>query len=665
MNPSCAGFDEVRRRRAARAAALVVFAAAALCSLVPAAADEARQSAPAWDKDVVRLFQTLPVLDEGRIKPLDTYAGFKLLKLNGRRSCTTPDGRTLAPTEWLLDTLFFPEAANTYAVFSIDTSDVVVSLGLVPHDKKRDRYSYNELKPGRDKMMEFAELYGHIADKDRSAVQRQILNLAHNFMEYEDLAAYAGFTRKKFTLQPCEAWPRIFQNATEVSLSEALAKAPQLYNEFLALKRDKDALDDARKTSLEAITKLLGDLDGVRKTATALALFPASNKEDKEWMTAADMVMKAFEQGPKFAPELGILSHFEAVGQNLFAPDKLGAAARALSVTVEQTARDRGEYAKIPLEVTFYKGQFFYRSLVFYIIAFLLVAVAWMIPNNRALAWVNVAAVILPTVLLAIGITFRCIIRGRPPVTTLYETVLFTTFVAVVVCLFIELVNRQRIAISMGAILGVIGVFIANKYEAAEGTDTMPSMVAVLDTNFWLATHVTTISMGYAAGLLSGAMAHLYIIGRALGFKKKDPDFYNTLTRMIYGVFCFGFFFAFVGTLLGGVWADQSWGRFWGWDPKENGALLICLWMLAALHARLGGYIRELGFNIAAVICGMVVAFSWWGVNLLGVGLHSYGFTSGAMTSLIGFWAVEFIVVLAGLVVWARQRWMQTSSRHA
>jgi cytochrome c biogenesis factor len=131
---------------------------------------------------------------------------------------------------------------------------------------------------------------------------------------------------------------------------------------------------------------------------------------------------------------------------------------------------------------------------------------------------------------------------------------------------------------------------------------------------------------------------------------------------MVYGVFCFGFFFSFIGTLLGGVWADQSWGRFWGWDPKENGALLICLWQLAALHARRGAYIRELGFNAAAVICGMVVAFSWWGVNLLGVGLHSYGFTSGAMTGLMVFWSIETLVVIAGAFVWANERGARISS---
>jgi ABC-type transport system involved in cytochrome c biogenesis permease subunit len=645
----------------------LLFATAALCiagwtsivSAEDAVVAPKAQSVPGgaiWNDEVLDVFRSLPVLDDGRVKPLDTYAGFKLLKFNGRRSCATPDGRKLTPIEWLLDVLYRPELARDYAMFSVDSSDVVISIGLTPHEKKRDRYSYKELAPGRDKMMELAGVYARIPDKDRGVVQTQILNLAHNFVEFEELVDYAAFARKPFSLEQCDVWTRLFPGTSEASLFDALKNAGVLYNEYIVLKRDKREPDETRSKNLEVVTKLLSDLDEFRKTSTALALFPPSDPNSKDWLTPADIISKAFEPGAPVKDEIGMLGHFEALGKNLASPGKLNEEARALGATITQLAEKRGEYSKVPLEVSFYKAKFFMRSLVFYIIAFLLVAIAWVVPNNRWLARVNLAAIALPTLLLGIGIAYRCVIRGRPPVTTLYETILFTTFVTVIVCMFMEIIGRRGVAISMGAALGVIGMFLANKYEAAEGSDTMPSMVAVLDTNFWLATHVTTISIGYAAGLLSGAVAHVYIFGKLFGLKKDQPSFYDYLQRMVYGVFAFGFFFSFVGTLLGGVWADQSWGRFWGWDPKENGALLICLWQLATLHARLGGYIRDLGFNIAAVVCGMVVAFSWWGVNLLGVGLHTYGFTSGAMTSLAVFWTLEFIVVAAGFVVWAKVR---------
>jgi len=110
---------------------------------------------------------------------------------------------------------------------------------------------------------------------------------------------------------------------------------------------------------------------------------------------------------------------------------------------------------------------------------------------------------------------------------------------------------------------------------------------------------------------------------------------------------CFGLLLSVFGTIMGGVWANDSWGRFWGWDPKENGALLICLWEIMILHARMGGYIRDRGLAVMAVLGAVVVSASWWGVNLLGVGLHSYGFTSGVVMALASFWAFEILVVLA------------------
>jgi cytochrome c biogenesis factor len=125
---------------------------------------------------------------------------------------------------------------------------------------------------------------------------------------------------------------------------------------------------------------------------------------------------------------------------------------------------------------------------------------------------------------------------------------------------------------------------------------------------------------------------------------------------MVYGVLCFGLIFSTVGTILGGIWANESWGRFWGWDPKENGALLIVISQLVILHARKGGFLREFGVAIAGAAAGCVVAFSWWGVNLLGVGLHSYGFTSGIQSALSSYYAIQGSIVLLGLAALWRER---------
>jgi len=160
----------------------------------------------------------------------------------------------------------------------------------------------------------------------------------------------------------------------------------------------------------------------------------------------------------------------------------------------------------------------------------------------------------------------------------------------------------------------------------------------VLDTNFWLATHVTAVTTGYASTFIAGVIGTLFI-HRGVLTRSLDKDIVKTLGRMIYGVICFAVFFSFVGTVLGGIWADQSWGRFWGWDPKENGALMIVLWNALVLHARWGGMVRERGMAVLAVFGNVVTSWSMFGVNMLGEGLHSYGPMSGGV-----FWLSLFVI---------------------
>jgi ABC-type transport system involved in cytochrome c biogenesis permease subunit len=177
----------------------------------------------------------------------------------------------------------------------------------------------------------------------------------------------------------------------------------------------------------------------------------------------------------------------------------------------------------------------------------------------------------------------------------------------------------------------------------------MKMLVAVLNSNFWLSTHVVTVTIGYSACLLSGAIGHIWLIRALIPGRPGDagkPERLKEISKMIYGTLCFGLLFSFIGTVLGGIWADQSWGRFWGWDPKENGALLIVVWCVILLHAKHCGYIRNPGMALGSVFGAIVVSLAWFGVNLLNVGLHSYGFTNGAATKLFGYVGAELLFML-------------------
>jgi ABC-type transport system involved in cytochrome c biogenesis permease subunit len=624
--------------------------------------DRAIRRAQPWDAKLVEIAAGLPIQEGGRIKPLQTYAGFLLLGFNGRRSTRDLDGARLSPTEWLLDCLFYPEAARGYRVFLVQTTEVLDAVGLAhAGKKKRDRYSYLELLPGRDSFFELADRYMQIDSKQRTHVQEQIVDLANNLSQFELLVHFFDFARLQLPVDATPALAEIFAGRTTIPVSDLLDRAPLLVERF---SQASAAAGGSESADTQAIAVLVNRARTAMSGARGLALLPpdGTRQEQPEWLSPADAFAVSFAGGAAEPRQL-----FRILEELPARRDDAGVFAARLAAFrsgVEAQAARRGEASKVPLEVSFYKAKFFDRGLVLYLLGFVLVALGWLRRPGRVHGAAIWTMLVGGTALLAAGIVVRCIIRSRPPVSTLYETILFITATAVLAAIVVELVDRRRIALAMAAVLGPFGLFLANRYEAMEGVDTMPSLVAVLDTNFWLSTHVTTITMGYSAGLLAAGFAHVYVLGRLFGLGRGNRDFYRRVVGMTYGIVCFGLILSVTGTILGGVWANESWGRFWGWDPKENGALMIVLWQLFILHARLGGYIRDLGIALAAIFGGMIVAFSWWGVNLLGIGLHSYGFTSGVMRSLLIFYGIEILVLACGAVLWMRGRQQAAARVH-
>jgi len=393
----------------------------------------------------------------------------------------------------------------------------------------------------------------------------------------------------------------------------------------------------------------------------ALAVVPpdVGAPKDSEWLTPDEVQLRA--TAPMFRDKLSnqqkeITAGFVELQHKRDDPGAFESQLATLSAQVVPAATARNEYRRIPLERFYYGADILTKAQVVFVLAFLAIAFAWLAP--RAKLPYRAAALLagLGTALVIASIVIRCVIRGRPPVSSLYETVLFITGVSTLVALVAERISRQRLALSAAAVLGMVGVFIANGFETLDKKDTMPSLVAVLDTNFWLATHVTAVTVGYSAGMLAAVLASFYLLAKAFGFRREERAFYSRLGRMVYGVLCFGVIFSTVGTILGGIWANDSWGRFWGWDPKENGALLIVLTQLVILHGRMGGYLKEHGVCAAAALGGTVVAFSWFGVNLLGVGLHSYGFTNGINSALWIYYITQWSIVALGTFGWFRER---------
>ncbi|MDX1681553.1 MAG: cytochrome c biogenesis protein CcsA [Phycisphaeraceae bacterium] len=305
---------------------------------------------------------------------------------------------------------------------------------------------------------------------------------------------------------------------------------------------------------------------------------------------------------------------------------------------VQAELRQRVPSAMTParIEVLFNDLQPFYTTALLYVLVFLFACgswVAWPTSMRRAAASLLVLALIAHT----LGIIARIYLQGRPPVTNLYSSAVFVGWGAVLIGLYLDWMRRDGIGLVAAAISGGMTLLIAH-HLGADG-DTMEMMQAVLDTNFWLATHVTVITIGYSATFFAGLLGIIWLINEVFFAASTSPARRRDLGRTIYGVICFALMMSFVGTVLGGIWADFSWGRFWGWDPKENGAALVVLVNALALHAWWGGLIRERGLAVLAVSGNIVTAWSWFGTNMLGVGLHSYGFMESA-----AFWLIAFVV---------------------
>src|SRR5436305_7247105 len=292
-------------------------------------------------------------------------------------------------------------------------------------------------------------------------------------------------------------------------------------------------------------------------------------------------------------------------------------------------------------ERLFNRAQPFYAGMVIYVLALLTLFASWLWKRS-VLEPTAFALLVAGALIHTAGLVTRIFLQGRPPVTNLYSSAVFVGWTAVVLGIALERIYRKGFGTAVAAAAGFSSLIVAH-HLMGDG-DTMEMMRAVLDSNFWLATHVVTITIGYGGTFLAGALAIGYAFRRQLA-PRLDPATTKALVSMTYGVICFALFFSFIGTVLGGIWADQSWGRFWGWDPKENGALLIVLWNALILHARWGGYVREKGIMAMAISGNVITSLSWFGVNMLGVGLHSYGFMDGAVWSLSGFIASQLLIM--------------------
>ncbi|MDB5311109.1 MAG: ccsA [Gemmataceae bacterium] len=739
-------------------------------------------------------FARIPVLEGGRVKPLDTVARVYLRSISGKSVFEDANGDEQPAIRWYLDTLGAKPAdksdpAWSHRIIRVDNEQVLAELKLTVREGLR--YSVNELRD-RDQFQVIdskakAARAKKMAGKPLDLTETKMLELAERLSLVMHVAQGRGHDtpENKFHLLPPQSggigWASLgeFREAAEdAAYTQALAAArtkvrskPGGFNaedeqRLLAhmLDGNPDRIPPERRAVL---VKMVMDADpsmlpeGAREEVfgAVLSLLPQQDQDDARRDRETDLRARLAANPAAAEWDRLIEAHRR---KN---PDKFNSlvgeyrSKYLAHIPAEETRR-------AGLEITYNRFSPFLRCVGLYVLAFVLGVLGFALKAAElprvgdAFRRSATRVLLLTLVVHTAGLLTRMYLSDRwfVFVTNLYSSAIFIGWGCVALGLILERVYPIGIGNVVAAVLGVATTIVAHNLATE---DTLEMMQAVLDTNFWLATHVTTVTLGYTATFVAGflgvvyvlqmlasvirdsfhspeppavdsllaygaaaagivaiplligwvlldaltkfevvhsavstllrfgmiAVGGLYFLGLLLARATADavdahgepvpaqvpglarpvaglaltPELSKTLGQMIYGVVCFATLLSFVGTVLGGIWADQSWGRFWGWDPKENGAVLIVLWNSLILHARWCGLVKTRGVAVLAIVGNIITAWSWFGTNQLGIGLHAYGFDTRLADGCANFWLSMAVVIGVGLI--PQQYWPSDTRR--
>lgn len=501
----------------------------------------------------------IPIQDNGRYKPLDTFAGESLRDITGRWKFAGHD-----PLGYLLSFLTSEDWYNEKIV-RIDYQPLKEAMGL---DPAQTHFSYNELAAND----QFRELLDRVSEKH----SRNEENFSR--LENEVSKLYHQLT--------------LFQS---IQTGEALTVIPPLGDD-----------EEAAWLSINHPHGYSAEIqDALKKTF--LQVLAAVKNQDAASLTQA---------GSELKTQLAQLNPTLYPSQTL-----------------------------IQREIAYNQTRPFLTSWIFYLTAFLLLLVSFYY-TNPYLYWISVVTGIGGFGYHTYGLIIRSLISGRPPVSNMYESVVFVGWGIILFAIIFELIYRQRWFVTTACALGVGTLIMADLLPFDPDIDPL---VPVLRSNYWLIIHVLTITLSYSAFALAMGLAHINL--GVYFYLPNRQDLLNNLSLFLYRVLQVGVVLLAAGTILGGVWAAESWGRFWGWDPKETWALISLLGYMAILHARYTDWVANFGTAVCSILGFGLILMTWYGVNfVLGTGLHSYGFGSGGGWYVIGYLGLE--VLFLGTVSW-------------
>jgi cytochrome c-type biogenesis protein CcsB len=452
-------------------------------------------------------------------------------------------------------------------------------------------------------------------------------------------------TQRRFTFSQLTALPELNRLATE---AHALRKA----------EKPLDRVQSEVMSVSERLALFAHLMDG-----SVFLMVPAAEKTTDAWVVPPEYAR--YYQEAQFSAPMTLLqtvanAYMKADNfQFNRAANQLRDGLRGLSPKIYP------QESQLRLEYFYNHWDGFYRAAWSYGIALLLLAIAYVrrAPSVAAslreasgkggfLQTIGIVIAIIGLLFHASGIAMRCLIAGRPPVTNMYESIIWVSFAVSFFGMIFFARYRTPVYLLAALPVSLVALLLVHQMPIAMPSSIDP-LVPVLRDNFWLTIHVLTITLSYAAFALAMGFGHILLWRYA-----RDPVAARADQPMhfwLYRVLQLGVILLAAGTILGGVWANYSWGRFWGWDPKETWALIALLCYILTLHGRLAGWWTQFGLVVASVVCFLAVLMAWYGVNfVLGKGLHSYGFGIGGETYVVSFVIADLLFV--GFACWRYRR---------
>ncbi len=429
-------------------------------------------------------------------------------------------------------------------------------------------------------------------------------------------------------------------------------RLPMVMQELQAKRETKEKLNPY----FQAVQRLENQIFLMREIASGHLLKVWPPQEGDAWVSVADL--KAEQQETfldltkSFISSLALYNEPDASKEQLLGQEK------ELKQTLESFTTAAREFnpklyptdQAMFVEVHFNSLHPFQKAWILYLSSAILILLGWVYARNYFFkaAW---GLSLLGFGFHIYGFAIRCFLMGRPPVSNMYESVVWVAFGVMLFAMIIELSYKFRYVLLAGNLVGALCLIIADSASAVLDSSLQP-LEPVLRSNFWLLIHVLTITISYSAFFLAFGLGDMGLFYYLRG-ENKNKDKIKAIAAGIYRCIQIGVVFLAAGTILGGIWADYSWGRFWGWDPKETWALIALLGYLAVLHGRLGGWLKQFGLIAASIVAFSLVIMAWYGVNfVLGAGLHSYGFGAGGVEYVAAFVGIHLLYVVFAMTVY-------------